>query len=89
MPDDLVDKVGGEEWTSKTKQKVGKSKSDLYWNPKTGDVYSRPKKGGPFQWINNIPPRKNSNFVTPITVDHENDKKYGLRSRVRKLPGGI
>ena len=28
------------------KRKADKSKSELYWNPKTGEVYAAPKKKG-------------------------------------------
>ena len=32
-----------------------KSKSDLYWNPKTGDVHSVPKRGGGEpEWVGNV-----------------------------------
>ena len=37
---------------------AGKSKSDLYWNPKTGEVYSVPKKGGEPEHVADVEPRK-------------------------------
>ncbi len=42
----VINEKGGEERTRELKKDTGKSKSDLYWNPKTGDVYSVPKHGG-------------------------------------------
>jgi RHS repeat-associated protein len=54
LPKSKVKELGGESWTSGTKAKTGKSKSDLYWNPKTGDVYSIPKGGGIPQWVDKI-----------------------------------
>ena len=37
---------------------AGKSKSDLYWNPKTGEVYSVPKNGGEPEHVADVEPRK-------------------------------
>ena len=37
---------------------VGKSKSDLYWNPKTGEVYSVPQNGGEPEHVADVEPRK-------------------------------
>ena len=37
---------------------AGKSKSDLYWNPKTGEVYSVPKKSGEPEHVADVEPRK-------------------------------
>ncbi len=39
LPDYKVQELGGEGYTSSIKSKTGKSKGDLYWNPKTGEVY--------------------------------------------------
>ena len=57
LPDNKVKDLGGESYTQPTKSKTGKSKSDLYWNPKTGDGYSVPKNGGPPQYVDTIPTR--------------------------------
>ena len=46
IPKDVIDREGGEDYTQALKRKAGKSKSDLYWNPKTGEVYAVPKKKG-------------------------------------------
>uniref|UniRef100_UPI002593E628 hemagglutinin repeat-containing protein n=2 Tax=Megasphaera TaxID=906 RepID=UPI002593E628 len=46
MPKRKIDELGGENYTQGLKRKVGKSHSDLYWNPKTGDVYAVPKEKG-------------------------------------------
>ena len=46
IPKDVIDREGGENYTQALKRKAGKSKSDLYWNPKTGEVYAVPKKKG-------------------------------------------
>lgn len=40
------------------KKQTGKSKSDLYWNPKTGEAYSVPKKGGEPEHVADVEPRK-------------------------------
>jgi len=56
MPKGKIDELGGESWTSQVKEKTGKSKSDLYWDPKTGDVYSVPKNGGPPEWVDTVEP---------------------------------
>lgn len=56
MPQGKIDELGGEDWTSQVKEKTGKSKSDLYWDPKTGDVYSVPKNGGPPEWVDTVEP---------------------------------
>jgi hypothetical protein len=54
LPKKIIDKLGGEEYTSQVKENVGKSMSDLFWNPRTGDVYSIPKNGGQPQWVDTI-----------------------------------
>ena len=55
LPKKIIDNKGGEEWTRELKKETGKSKSDLYWNPKTGDVYSVPKRGGGEpEWVGNV-----------------------------------
>ncbi|EOH99484.1 hypothetical protein UAW_00636 [Enterococcus haemoperoxidus ATCC BAA-382] len=58
LPNNKVKDLGGEEYTQDVKGKSGKSKADLYWNPKTGDVYSIPKKGGPPTYVDTIPKGK-------------------------------
>jgi len=55
LPNDKVKELGGEEYTQPAKANTGKSKADLYWNPKTGDVYSIPKGGGPPEHVDTIP----------------------------------
>ena len=55
IPKNKIKELGGEDYTQPTKRDGGKSRSDLYWNPKTGDVYSVPKGGGIPQWVDNIP----------------------------------
>lgn len=61
IPKDIIDREGGEEYTQKLKRRSGKSKSDLYWNPKTGEVYAVPKKKGSRpeepELLDQIPPR--------------------------------
>ncbi|MBP2644172.1 MAG: Hemagglutinin repeat protein, partial [Firmicutes bacterium] len=57
VPDKVIQEKGGEEWTQGLKEKTGKSGSDLYWDPKTGDVYSVPKNkkfSGSPEWVGNI-----------------------------------
>ena len=55
LPKKIIDNKGGEEWTRELQKETGKSKSDLYWNPKTGDVYSVPKRGGGEpEWVGNV-----------------------------------
>ncbi|MGX7243645.1 hypothetical protein ACWOC1_02220 [Enterococcus quebecensis] len=51
LPNNKVKDLGGEEYTQDVKGKSGKSKADLYWNPKTGDVYSIPKNGEPPTYV--------------------------------------
>ena len=34
MPKKVIDDLGGEDYTQEVKRNTGKSKSDLYWNPK-------------------------------------------------------
>ena len=58
MPKDKIDELGGEDFTQEVKKQTGKSKSDLYWNPKTGEVYSVPKKGGEPEHVADVEPRK-------------------------------
>ena len=55
LPDNKVDELGGEDYTQPIKGKTGKSQADLYWNPKTGDVYSIPKNGGTPEYVDKIP----------------------------------
>ena len=55
LPDNKVKDLGGEGYTQPTKAKTGKSKADLYWDPKTGDVYSIPKSGGTPEYVDTIP----------------------------------
>ncbi len=55
LPKNKIEELGGEDYTQPTKKDGGKSKSDLYWNPKTGDVYTIPKAGGPPQYIDTLP----------------------------------
>lgn len=50
LPQDVIDKNGGEDFTQELKKEGGKSKSDLYWD-KEGNIYTVPKKGGPPQWM--------------------------------------
>ena len=54
LPKKIIKDKGGEEWTRELKKETGKSRSDLYWNPKTGDVYSVPKRGGEPELVGNI-----------------------------------
>ena len=55
LPKKIIDNKGGEEWIRELKKETGKSKSDLYWNPQTGDVYSVPKRGGGEpEWVGNV-----------------------------------
>ena len=55
MPKKVIDDLGGEDYTQEVKRNTGKSKSDLYWNPKTGDVYAVPKNGkGEAEWVDNV-----------------------------------
>ena len=55
MTKKVIDDLGGEAYTQEVKRKVGKSKSDLYWNPKTGDVYAVPKDGsGEAEFVDNV-----------------------------------
>ena len=55
LPKKVINEKGGEEWTWELKKDTGKSKSDLYWNPKTGDVYSVSKHGGGEpEWVGNV-----------------------------------
>ncbi|WP_268873081.1 hemagglutinin repeat-containing protein [Acidaminococcus timonensis] len=49
-----IDELGGEEYTREVKKQTGKSKADLYWNPKTGNVYSVPKHGGEAEWVDKV-----------------------------------
>lgn len=56
MPKGKIDELGGEDYTSQVKEKTGKSKSNLYWNPKTGDVYSVPNGGGEPEWVDTVEP---------------------------------
>ena len=51
----VIDDLGRESYTQEVKRTTGKSKSDLYWNPKTGDVYAVPKNGkGEPEWVDNV-----------------------------------
>lgn len=54
LPNEVIDELGGEDFTQGTKRGSGKSKSDLYWD-KDGNIYSVPKKGGPPQWVDFFP----------------------------------
>jgi hypothetical protein len=38
LPDSKIKALGGEGYTQPINEKTGKSKADLYWNPKTGEV---------------------------------------------------
>jgi hypothetical protein len=55
LPDSKIKDLGGEGYTQSIKDKTGKSKADLYWNPKTGEVYSIPKSGGTPEYVDTIP----------------------------------
>ena len=54
LPKEKIDELGGEEYTREVKKQTGKSKADLYWNPKTGNVYSVPKHGGEAEWVDKV-----------------------------------
>ena len=43
IPKNKIKELGGEDYTQPIKRDGGKSRSDLYWNPKTGDVIRYPK----------------------------------------------
>jgi len=60
LPDSVIDELGGEEWTQEVKKQTGGSKSDLFWDPKTGEVYSVPKgkRGAPPQHVADVDPRQ-------------------------------
>jgi RHS repeat-associated protein len=55
LPDNKVEELGGEGYTQGAKKDAGKSKANLYWNPKTGDVYTKPNASNVYQWIDKIP----------------------------------
>jgi hypothetical protein len=57
LPDEYIKNLGGENYTQAIKSKTGGSKSNLYWNPQTGDVYTVPQNGGPPQHVDTIPTR--------------------------------
>jgi hypothetical protein len=46
LPDDVIKEMGGETWAQKIKRQTGKSAADLYWNPKTGKIYTVIKRKG-------------------------------------------
>ena len=56
LPDQKVQELGGEKWTQERKAKTGKSKADLYWNPKTREVFSIPKQGGEPELVDVLDP---------------------------------
>ena len=56
LPDQKVQELGGEKWTQEIKAKTGKSKADLYWNPKTREVFSIPKQGGEPELVDVLDP---------------------------------
>ena len=49
-----IKKLGGESFTQELKTNVGKSKSDLFVDKTTGDIFSIGKKGTPPQFVGNI-----------------------------------
>jgi len=55
LPDKMIKELGGESYTQPIKGSGGKSKSDLYWNSQTGEVYTVPKNGGPPQYVTTLP----------------------------------
>ena len=54
LPKEKIDELGGEEYTREVKKQTGKSKADLYWDSKTGNVYSIPKHGGEPEWVDKV-----------------------------------
>lgn len=46
LPKEKIKEMGGEDYTAPLKKQTGKSKSNLYWDPSTGRVYSVPNSGG-------------------------------------------
>ncbi len=44
---DWIDQIGGEATTSDLKAKGGRSQSDLYYDPATGNIYAIPKRNAP------------------------------------------
>lgn len=55
LPNNKVKELGGEEYTQRAKSDGGKSRSNLYWNPKTGDVYVVLNGSNIPQYIDTIP----------------------------------
>lgn len=49
-----IKKLGGESFTQELKTNVGKSKTDLFVDKTTGDIFSIGKKGTPPQFVGNI-----------------------------------
>lgn len=56
LPKEKIKEMGGEDYTAPLKKQTGKSKSNLYWDPSTGRVYSVPNSGGQPQWVDNVDP---------------------------------
>ena len=63
MPKDKIDELGGEDFTREVKKQTGKSKSDLYWNPKTGEVYSDPKKAANLSMLQMWNPENKQSYL--------------------------
>lgn len=82
VPDDIIERQGGEKWTAPIKKQVGKSKADLKWDPKTGEVFAQLKKGSPPQLVDKIPPRGSKTFFW----DSNRERKEINSSRIRTLP---
>lgn len=54
VPDNIIEQLGGEDYTQKQKKDGGKSHADLFWDRK-GNIYTLPKKGKVPQYVTTIP----------------------------------
>lgn len=54
MPDNIIEQLGGEDYTQKQKKDGGKSHADLFWDRK-GNIYTLPRKGKAPQYVTTIP----------------------------------
>jgi len=55
VPNYVIEQLGGEDYTSGAKAQGGKSGANLYWNPRTGDVYSLVNGSSYPQYVDTIP----------------------------------